>query len=187
MFAAKMKKDNWIKAEPVKLELVKNSENLKNANRATAQKCQINLRMPADVKEGKNHKNIKIMVDLAGRAATSSKIKEKVTKVFLLYRDNGITLNSNKFKVSRTIEVGDFKIVCKDDESTPEIRPTKMAVNRILYIKASKNKKEVQRYIGPINTIFYWIKKVNASCPNLKALAGSKTEWTRSGKLQEDF
>ena len=73
--------------------------------------------------------NIKI-VDIVDRGSvTSAGIKEKVESILQPCRKHGITLNPFKFKISRTIKVGGFKIKSDDEESTPQIRPTKMAVN----------------------------------------------------------
>ena len=44
VFSAKLTRDQRIRCEPVKLELVKNTEDLPKPNRATAHRCPINLR-----------------------------------------------------------------------------------------------------------------------------------------------
>ena len=62
-----------------------------------------------------------------------------------------------------------------------------MAVNKILDFEAPKNKKEVKRYIGLINLGCHWTNKMNASCLNLRALAGSKSEWTCNQILEKEF
>ena len=105
-----------------------------------------------------------IMDNVAGGAATSSKIKEKA-----------------KLRVSRTIEVGGFKT------TTPQIKPTKKALNKILDFPVPQIKEEVQWYIGLINTVHHWTHKMNANCPNLRFLVGSKTYCTWNEKLQEEF
>ena len=48
VFSAKLTADQRIKCRPVKLELVKNSEELPKPNRATARRCPINLRKGSD-------------------------------------------------------------------------------------------------------------------------------------------
>merc|ERR1711954_441214 len=48
VFSAKLTRDQRIKCQPVKLELVKNSEDLPKPNRATARRCPVNLRKSSD-------------------------------------------------------------------------------------------------------------------------------------------
>ena len=78
---------------------------------------------------------------MAVGAATATGIKEKVKSVLQLCRENGITLNPAKFKISRTIEVRGLEIGSKYEESTPQIRPTKMAVNKILEFPTPQTKR----------------------------------------------
>ena len=80
-------------------------------------------------------------------------IKEKVESVLQLCRKNKITLNHSQFKISRTIQVGGFETSSTDEESTLQMRPTKTAVNKILEFPTPQSKKEVQRFIGLMNTL----------------------------------
>merc|ERR1711954_431378 len=48
VFSAKLMRDQRIKCQPVKLELVKNSDDLPKPNRATARRCPVNLRKSSD-------------------------------------------------------------------------------------------------------------------------------------------
>ena len=61
-----------------------------------------------------------------------------------------------------------------------------MAVNKILDFPKPQTKKEVQQYIGLINKILHWTNKMQASCPNLRSLAGNKSGWGSTPTRQEE-
>ena len=51
------------------------------------------------------------------------------------------------------------------------IRPTKISINKIFDYPEPTTVKEVQRYLGLVNTIRHWSNKLNVSIPNIRALA----------------
>ena len=122
-----------------------------------------------------------------GGAETALGVRKKVTKLLDLCRENGITLNPDKFCVSRTIELGGFEISSNHENPTPMIRPTKIAVNKLLDYKAPTDKKGVQRFLGLLNTFRHWSNKFNASLPNIRSLVTKNSVWTWNETHQQEF
>ena len=58
------------------------------------------------------------------------------------------------------------------------IKPNKISISKILDFPEPKAKKEVQCYLGLVNTLRHWSDKLNVSLPNIRALAGKNSKWT---------
>ena len=97
------------------------------------------------ISESHEHQdNIKIVDDVGGGAATALGVRKKVVSLLELCRQNGITLNPDKFCISRKIELRGFEISSSEENPIPMIRPTKLAVNKLLDYKEPQDKKSVQ-------------------------------------------
>ena len=78
-----------------------------------------------------------------GGAATALGMHKKAIALLELCRQNGITLNPEKFCISRKIELWGFKILSSQENPTPMIRPTNLSVNKLLEFKEPQDKKSV--------------------------------------------
>ena len=67
------------------------------------------------------------------------------------------------------------------------IRPTKIAVNKLLEYKEPTDKKGVQRFLGLLNTFRHWSNKFNASLPNIRSLVTKDAAWTWNETHQREF
>ena len=67
------------------------------------------------------------------------------------------------------------------------IRPTKLAVNKVTEFPEPQNKKDIQRFMGLMNTLSHWSNKINANCPNIRALASKNREWSWNETHKEEF
>ena len=67
------------------------------------------------------------------------------------------------------------------------IKPTKLAINKILDYPEPNNKKEVQCYLGLVNTLRHWSNKLNVNLPNIRALAGKNSKWTWKETHKKEF
>merc|ERR1711954_189440 len=95
---------------------------------------------------------------------------KKVISLLELCRKHGITLNPEKFCISRKIEMGWFEILSTQENPTPMICPTQLSVNKIIEFKEPQDKKQVQRFLGLVNTLRHWSDKLNANLPNIRLL-----------------
>ena len=67
------------------------------------------------------------------------------------------------------------------------IRPTKLAVNKIVEFLELKNRKGVQRYLRPVYTLRHWSNKLNCNLPNIRLLASKNSEWSWNKTHQKEF
>ena len=95
------------------------------------------------LEEKEKKDNIKIVDDVAGGSQTAEGIRKKVESVLDLCRKNKITLNPSKFKISRSIKVGVSKISSDDTYPNPQIKPKKMAINKVLDFPKPEFKKDI--------------------------------------------
>ena len=105
-------------------------------------------------------------------------MRKKVVSLLELCRQNGITLNPDKFCISRKIELGGFEISSSQENQIPMIRPTKLSVNKLLDYKEPQDKKSVQRFLGLVNTFRHWSNKFNSNLPNIRSLVTKDAAWT---------
>ena len=111
---------------------------------------------------------------MAEGTETAEGIRKKVESISELCRKNKITLNPAEFRISKNIKVGGLKISSDDTDPNPKIKPTKLAINKVLDFPEPECKKAIQRFVGLMNTLHHWCNKLIASCPNIKALAGNR-------------
>ena len=95
------------------------------------------------LKEGDQKYNIKIVNYFTRGSKTAEGIRKKVESVLELCRKNKITLNPSKFKISRSIKVGVSKISSDDTYPNPQIKPKKMAINKVLDFPKPEFKKDI--------------------------------------------
>ena len=114
-------------------------------------------------------------------------MRKKVISLLELCRKHGITLNPEKFCISRKIELGGFEISSTQENPTPMIRPTQLSVNKILEFKEPQDKKQVQRFLGLVNTLCHWSNKLNSNIPNIRSLVTKDTTWTWNETHQQEF
>ena len=88
-------------------------------------------------------------------------VHKKVIALLELCRQNGITLNPEKFCISQKIELGGFEISSSQENPAPMIRPTKLSVNKLLEFKEPQDKKSVQRFLG--SSILFAIGVINST------------------------
>ena len=124
---------------------------------------------------------------LGGGAATALGVRKKVVSLLELCRTNGITLNPDKFCISRSIELGGFEISSSQENPIPMIRPTRLEVNKLLNYKDPTDKKGVQRFLGLVNTFQHWSNKFNSSLPNIRSLVTKDAAWTWNETHQREF
>ena len=105
-------------------------------------------------------------------------VRKKVISLLELCRKHGITLNPKKFCISRKIELGGFKISSTQENPTPMIRPTQLSVKKILEFKEPQDKRQVQRFLGLVNTLRHWSNKFNSNIPNIRSLVTKDATWT---------
>ena len=105
-------------------------------------------------------------------------VRKKVISLLELCRQNGITLNPEKFCITRKIEIGGFEISSSQENPTPMIRPTTLSVNKLLEFNEPKDKKSVQRFLGLVNTFRHWNNQLNSNLPNIRALVTKDAAWS---------
>ena len=96
------------------------------------------------LKENMHKDNIKIVNDVAGGSKRADGIRKKVQSILDLCRKNKITLNPAKFRISRTIKVGGSDISSDDTYPIPKIKPSKLAINKVLDFPEPECKKDIQ-------------------------------------------
>ena len=69
------------------------------------------------------------------------KIKEKVREVLQTCREQGFTLNLDKFHIARSVEIGGICISSTGDEP-PKIKATNIAINKVTSFKTPTSKKD---------------------------------------------
>ena len=121
------------------------------------------------------------MDNVAGGSENSDGIRSKVKSFIELCRKNKTTLNPDIFCVST------FEISSDDTDPNPMIRPTKLAVNKAIEFPESQTKKDIQRFVGLMNTLRHWSNKLNATCPNIRSLASKNTVWSWIAIHKEEF
>ena len=84
------------------------------------------------LEEEEQKSNINIVEDVAGGSETAAGIRRKIESILQLFRKNIITLNPSKFNISRSIKVGGFKLCSNVAYPNSQMRPTRMAVNKVL-------------------------------------------------------
>ena len=114
-------------------------------------------------------------------------IRTKVKSLLDLCRENKITPDLDKFVISCKIEVGGFEISCDESDSNPMIKPTKLAVNKVTEFPEPQTKKDIQRFVGLMNTLRHLSNKLNGNCPNIRALASKNSEWSWNETHKEEF
>ena len=114
-------------------------------------------------------------------------VRKKGISLLELCRQNGITLNPEKFGISQKIELGGFEISSSQENPTPMIRPTKLSVNKLLEFKEPQDKKSVQRFLGLVNTFCHWSNKFNSNLPNIRSLVTKDAAWTWNKTHQQEF
>ena len=62
-----------------------------------------------------------------------------------------------------------------------------MAINKVLDFPKPEFKKDIQGFVGLMNTLRYWCNKLNASCPSIRSLAIKSTVWNWTATHQEEF
>ena len=125
--------------------------------------------------EEEEQRDIILLVDdVAGDSETAEGIKKKVQSVLELRRKNKITLNPAKFCVSRKIEVCSFEISSDDTDPNPMMRHTKLAVKKVLDFPEPECKKDIQKFVGLMNTLCHWSNKLSASCLDIRSIAGTQ-------------
>ena len=65
--------------------------------------------------------------------------------------------------------------------------PTKLSVNKIMEFPEPKDKKQVQRYLGLVNTLRHWSNNLNVNLPNIRLLASKDSVWSWNETHQKEF
>ena len=121
--------------------------------------------------EGKNEGNLKYVDDTLGGAKDDREMDVRVTNFLPTCRENKITLNPDKFQISRHVEFGGFELECEIDESgnyKTHIYPSKVAINKVDKFPEPKTKKQLQQLLGLVNVFKLWSTKLTAKSGKMR-------------------